>query len=205
MVRSEKDRQPDQWVEPRRWTFSLRDVVSFFVIGFVIFGAVLLFNQGKSEAGQYQSITLPTGLELGPPPQVGKAAPDFTVRTLDGESLRLQDLRGQPVWINFWATWCPPCRAEAPDLQAVYAEESSKGLTVVAISIGEDTETVRAYVKRVGFTFTIGLDQTIAIAARYRIMGIPTHIFVDREGIIQAIRVGGLSREAMKEMVAKIL
>jgi thiol-disulfide isomerase/thioredoxin len=117
----------------------------------------------------------------------------------------LSQFRGRPVWINFWATWCPPCRAENPDIQSVYDANKDQGLVVLAIDLGEDGDTVRNYASRVGLTFTIGLDQTTEVAALYRIVGIPTHFFVDRDGIIREWRIGGLSKKVMEKKVQEIM
>ena len=151
-----------------------------------------------------QAITL-SAAPSGPAPRLEHAAPDFTVRTLDGKDVKLSDFRGRPVWINFWATWCPPCRAETPDIQEVYKAHQSDGLVVLAISIGENASTVSDYVKRTRTTYTVGLDQGTGIAAQYRIVGIPTHFFIDRDGVIREWRIGSMSKKTMESKVRKIL
>jgi thiol-disulfide isomerase/thioredoxin len=125
---------------------------------------------------------------------------------LDGATLRLGDLQGRPVWVNFFATWCPPCRAENPDIEATYREYQGAGsdLAIVALSLGEDAATVRDYVQKTGLTYTIGLDTSTLIAATYRVTGLPTHVFIDRTGVVRSIRVGGLQRDMMKAELAKI-
>ena len=181
---------------------ALRNVVATLAVGAIIVGLVWFFDR-PGAIGSSQAITLTAGAS-GPAPRVGKEAPDFQVRTLDGASVNLSDYRGQPVWISFWATWCPPCRAENPDIQEVYEEHQGQGLVILALSIGEETDTVQSYVKRTGLTYTIGLDQSTEIAARYRIVGIPTHFFVDRDGILREWRIGSMSKKTMEKNVAKI-
>ncbi|HYM84159.1 MAG TPA: TlpA disulfide reductase family protein, partial [Candidatus Dormibacteraeota bacterium] len=88
------------------------------------------------------------------PPQAGQVPPDFTATTIDGKTVSLSALKGQPVWLTFGASWCGDCRAEAPDLEATYTKLQSKGLVVVAVSIQEDATAVQEYAKRIGFTFT---------------------------------------------------
>jgi peroxiredoxin len=181
----------------------LRNVLATIVIGIVIAGVVWFFDRPGGD-GSSEPITL-TASASGPPPEVGREAPDFQVQGLGGESIRLSDFRGSAVWINFWASWCPPCRAESPDIEAVYQTKQGEGLVVLALSIGEGASAVRDYVERTGITFTVGLDEETEISAAYRIAGIPSHYFVDRDGILRESRVGSMSRETMEERVDEIL
>jgi len=187
---------------PRPRPGALRNIIATLAVGAMIAGLVWFFD--NPSGGDSQSITL-TAAATGPAPRVDKPAPDFRVTTLDGQVFQLSDFRGQPVWISFWATWCPPCRAENPDIEAVYEANRDQGLVIIALSIGESTDTVRDYVARTGLTYTIGLDQGTDIAAQYRIVGIPTHFFVDRDGIIRDWRIGSMSEGTMEKKVAQIM
>ncbi len=187
---------------PRPRPGALRNIIATLAVGAVIVGLVWFFD--NPGAATSQSITL-TAAATGPAPRVDNPAPDFRVTTLDGQILQLSDFRGRPVWITFWATWCPPCRAENPDIQAVYEANRDQGLVIIALSIGEDADTVRSYVARTGLTYTIGLDQGTDIAAQYRIVGIPTHFFVDRDGIIRDWRIGSMSESTMRKKVDQIM
>lgn len=183
---------------------ALRNIVATIAVGLVIVGLVLFFDR-PGGAGSSEAISLTAGAS-GPAPRIGEPAPEFEVLGLDGETFRLSDFRGQPVWINFWATWCPPCRSEmTPDMQAVYEANQEEGLVVIGLSIAESADTVRDYVERVGVTYTIGLDQDTAIAATYRIVGIPTHFFIDRDGIVRELRIGSMSRGTMEKKVEAIM
>jgi peroxiredoxin len=203
---------PEQQGEPDELLFrppfrrprvgALRNVVATLAVGAIIVGLVWFFDR-PGAIGSSQAITLTAGAS-GPAPRIGREAQDFQVQTLDGSTVSLSDYRGQPVWVSFWATWCPPCRAENPDIQEVYEAHQGEGLVILALSIGEETDTVQSYVKRTGLTYTIGLDQTTEIAARYRIVGIPTHFFVDRDGILREWRIGSMSKKTMEKNVAKI-
>jgi cytochrome c biogenesis protein CcmG/thiol:disulfide interchange protein DsbE len=186
---------------PRPRLGALRNILATIAVGAIIIGLVWFFDSPGTATSQ--TITL-TAAASGPPPRVGKEAPNFQVQGLDGKTYQLSDFRGRPVWITFWATWCPPCRAENPDIQEVYAANQGQGLVILALSIGEDTSTVRGYVQRTGLTYAIGLDQATEIAARYRIVGIPTHFFVDRDGILREWRIGSMSKKTMEKNVAKI-
>lgn len=126
-------------------------------------------------------------------PQIGFAAPDFTLDTLDGKSIKLSELRGQPVLINLWASWCPPCRAEMPALDAVYRKYRDAGFVVLAVNTTyQDTETdARAFAEKLGLTFPILLDRDGVTSQRYRLQALPTSYFVGRDGVIRDIVIGG--------------
>ena len=138
-------------------------------------------------------------------PRVGQPAPDFQLPDLDGKTVKLSDFKGQPVWINFWATWCPPCRAETPDVEAAYEQNHPRGLTLLAISVGEDAATVRTYVKSAGMTSTVLLDSSEAVASRYGVNGFPTHLFIDKTGVIRDFVSGGLSRSSITQRLTLIM
>ena len=129
---------------------------------------------------------------------VGELAPDFTLTDLEGNSVTLSEYRGKVVFINFWATWCPPCRAEMPDIESLYQEYKDKGLVVIGIDIGEPEATVRQFVQRGGYSWTFVLDNTGGVAANYNIRAIPTSFFIDREGVIQAVNIGAMTKRAME-------
>jgi len=182
---------------------TLRNILATIVVGLII-AAIVWFADRPGGIGASQSITL-TAEATGPAPRLEKEAPDFSVRTLDGKDVSLSDLRGKPVWVSFWASWCPPCRAENPDIEQVYQERKAEGLVIVGISIGESTDTVKGYIERTGLSYTIGLDQSTAIAARYRIVGIPTHFFIDRDGVLREWRIGSMSKKMMDKRVDQIM
>lgn len=188
---------------PRPRAGALRNIVATIAVGIAIVALVWYFDQ-PAGTGASQSITL-TASATGPAPRVGKEAPDFAVTALDGQTYNLSDFRGRPVWINFWASWCPPCRAENPDIQAVYEANKDAGLVVIAVAIGEDASAVRGYAERTGLDYTIGLDTGTDIAAQYRIVGIPTHFFVDQDGILREWRIGSMSKKSMENKVEQIM
>ena len=188
---------------PRPRAGALRNIVATVFVGLSIIGMVWYFDTPDT-AGSSQAITL-TASASGPAPKVGREAPDFRVQGLDGEFYQLSDFRGQPVWINFWASWCPPCRAENPDIQAVYDANKADGLVVLGIAIGEDDGAVRGYAGRTDLSYIIGLDRGTDIAASYRIVGIPTHFFVDRDGILREWRIGSMNKNTMEKKVDVIM
>ena len=118
-------------------------------------------------------------------------APDFTTETLDGRTMVLSELRGQVVLINFWATWCLPCRAEMPAIQQVYEDYRDRGVEVLAVNLSEQDGTVSAFVEELGLTFPVLMDLDDDIGSLYRVRSIPTTFFVDRSGVIREVIVGG--------------
>jgi peroxiredoxin len=120
----------------------------------------------------------------------GAQAPDFTLPALEGGTVSLEGLRGSPVMINFWATWCPTCRAEMPHIEAAFQEMRAAGLVVLAVDIAEDRSTVEQYIKEEGFTFTVLLDSDGSVAARYGVTAVPETVFVDRDGVVRLYKAG---------------
>ena len=148
------------------------------------------------------------GLDLGQrAPELGgtDGGKAVTLTDLDGRPLSLAALRGHPVWINFWATWCPPCQRETPSLRDAYEAHRADGLVLVSIDVQEDSGTVREYATRYGLTYPIGLDVTGAVFRTYLIFGLPSHYFIDRDGIIRGRYFGPLSREQIEQQLAVIL
>lgn len=142
---------------------------------------------------------------LPPAPIVGHYPPDFTLNTLEGEPIKLSELRGRPVWVNFWATWCPPCRAEMPEMKQKYARFKAKGLVIVGVDSGESPDTVKQFVTSNGFDWTFVLDSAQTTGQQYFVTGIPTHLFVGRDGVIKAIQVGGLPASMMDQYLDRII
>jgi ubiquinone/menaquinone biosynthesis C-methylase UbiE/peroxiredoxin len=119
------------------------------------------------------------------------AAPDFTVPRLDSGSVALKDLRGQLVFLNFWATWCPPCKEEMPSMERLYRRHKEHGFTIVAISIDSGgTDGVAWFVRKLGLTFPIGLDPKLEVANRYTVRALPSSFLVDRAGKTVAVALG---------------
>jgi peroxiredoxin len=178
-----------------------RDVFVTLGIIALIVGIFFAFNRPNGEGeGAFTEFNPFTGsIPFGPRPEIGSPAPDFQVELLDGEIFRLSEQKGKVVWINFWASWCPPCRAEMPDIEAIWQEEQNSDLVVVAVDFAERPDEVREFAERLGMTFPVGLDTTGQITTNYRVSGFPSHFLVDREGILREIRVGLMSQKTMRQ------
>ena len=138
------------------------------------------------------------------PPRAGAAAYPFTLSDLAGNEVSLSDLRGQKVLVNFWAPWCGPCRIEIPALVKAYAEYHDQGLEIVAINMLEDPQRVAAFVEQFGMSFPVLLDRDGKVAQSYFVRGIPTSVFVDEEGIIQAVHVGLLTESMLRNYLVEL-
>jgi peroxiredoxin len=129
-------------------------------------------------------------------PKVGQVAPDFTTHDVDGNVVSLSDFKGQPVWLNFWGSWCPPCRSEMPDVQAAYQQLALKGIVLLAISLDESPRKAAEFAQKNKATFTILSDPNRDnTGGSYPILNFPTHIFIDSTGVVQRVVLSDLSTE----------
>lgn len=136
---------------------------------------------------------------------VGDTAPNFTLQQLDGSQVKLSDLRGKAVVLNFWGSWCVPCKTEMPELEKQYQLNKNKSIVFAGVNIGESPITVKQFVDQVGVTFPIWLDQNREITRLYNIGPIPTTYFIDKDGIVKDVVIGQMNEAIIQEKVAKIL
>lgn len=137
--------------------------------------------------------------------QIGKAAPDFTVNQLDGDTFTLSGLRGKGILINFWATYCPYCIDEMPLIESKYRKYKEKGLVVIGINTGESKVAAQGYVNRLGVTFPIGMDEVLEVTKAYQTGPLPRSIFIGPDGIVKGIYLGEMDEKIIEENIAKIL
>ncbi len=136
--------------------------------------------------------------------RVGGPVPDFVLDDLDGSPRRFSDLVASgPGWITFWATWCGPCRAEAPDTEAVLRKYRSRGLTYVAIDVGEGQDVVRDFLSQ--YSWDSLMDPSRTVSARFGVRMLPTHVFVGADGVVGEIRPGILNRGQMESRVEDLI
>jgi thiol-disulfide isomerase/thioredoxin len=131
-------------------------------------------------------------------------APDLALKGLDGQLVRLSELRGKPVVVNFWATWCPPCKQEMPDLEKTYQKYRGEGLVFLGVDQMEDLDTVQQFVKENGYSWTFLLDSDGEASKAYRASALPTTYFVDRQGIIRDVQIGAINASQLESKLSKI-
>jgi peroxiredoxin len=140
---------------------------------------------------------------LPPAPALGHPAPDFTVTDTAGKTFKLSALRGTPVILNFWATWCPPCRAELPELQAG-SQRLAGQVAIVGLNQGETPEQVKGFVQQMGLTFQIPLDEDMNVSRVYGVRNLPTTFFIDRSGVIRSVQLGALNEATLDQNLRQV-
>lgn len=131
-------------------------------------------------------------------------APDFKLKDLKGNEVSLSDYKGKKVFLNFWASWCPPCKAEMPDLEKLYQETKDSDLVILAVNLGEERATASKFVRDNKLNFTILIDDTNFVSMKYNVASIPTSYFIDKEGNISSKFTGMMTLDQMKELVDAI-
>jgi peroxiredoxin len=130
------------------------------------------------------------------PPLVGGPAPEIVLKDLRGQEVRLSDFRGKVVLLNFWATWCKPCKEEMPAMQASYDKLRDKDFVVLAVNELEDTAKVAEHIRNHGHTFEVVMDRNNQVANRYGVVGLPASFIIDPQGIVRERITGNLLTEA---------
>ena len=136
---------------------------------------------------------------------VGQPAPALVVPQVGGGTIDLAALKGKPVWVNFMATWCPPCQDEFPLMSGFAARYSGRGLVVVAVDVREDEGTVASFAQRLNATFPLGLDGDGKAAERWGAIALPVHFWIDADGIVRDGAAGGIGADTMVQGLRSIL
>ncbi len=168
--------------------------IGMIVVGFLLVAgaALLLLAQNGNGGG--------TG-----PARIGARLANFTLTDLSGKQLQLSDYAGRPVLLNAWATWCPPCQAEMPDLNAYYLAHRSQGFVILAINAGETNAQASNFAKQLGLSFPILLDPSEALMDTLHIADFPTSILVGRDGVVKAIHVGRMTPAMLDKEITPYL
>ena len=195
--------------ESRRsaWLRALPLVASMLAI---VIGLLLIARPAFLFPSSVSSSTKPLRQDgtAGRMPKEGEEVPDFALKTLEGGTVKLADLRGSPVLINFWATWCGPCKQEMPLIVEQYNQNRGKGLRVLAIdSLANDSsvEDIRKFVTQFNMNFDVLVDETDEVGAGWNILGLPTSFFVKPDGTVAKVKVGPMSAEELKGYVKLIV
>jgi len=169
-------------------------VIAVTALLILLVGALVLLVRGSG------------GQSAPPPPvEVGAPAPELDAEMLDGTPVTLSGLRGRPVWLNFWATWCAPCKAEMPELVSVGKEAKASGIRLIAVDVGESRGTVQSFLETAGYAeLPAAIDRDGRTNASYRVYGLPTHVFIDSTGIVRRAEVGPMSATEMRDAVRSL-
>ena len=180
---------------------NLRRIALLFSAIICISIALLLVAQtGLPRRADYTGYLAGDGQQIAP--EINAYAPPFELQTVDGTSLDLQTLRGHPLLINFWATWCEPCKVEIPSLQTVYDTYKDRGLRIIAINLGETLETARSWVQEMNLNFDVVIDPTAKIASLYQLRGQPSTYVVSPNGVISQVFFGPINEAALETALA---
>ena len=142
---------------------------------------------------------------IGGHPLLDAPAPDFALRDLDGNQVKLSDYRGRPVIVNFWASWCIPCREEFPILKSARDAYQAQGLEVLGVAFQDDPGSARAYMAKAGATWPALVDPDGAVAAAYRVNGPPMSFFIDPQGVVRSIAYGPPPSGTIDDRIQAIL
>lgn len=171
---------------------NLSGLLIFMGIGAWVFALGFVFVRSKIAAS-------PSAVA----PMVGHTAPDFELLNLDGQPIRLSELRGQPVLINFWATWCGYCLDEMPVIEKYY-ERFTPDLTVLGVEVGDSVDDIRAVVEKYGFTYDILRDPDSRVFDQYKLDAFPVTFMVDSQGIIQVKHLGWMSEDKLVSYLSQV-
>jgi cytochrome c biogenesis protein CcmG/thiol:disulfide interchange protein DsbE len=138
-------------------------------------------------------------------PLIAKPAAPFTLTLFDGSRLSLESLRGKAVFLNFWASWCPPCRAEAKDLEAAWLKVKDQNIVYIGVALQDSDENARAFLKEFDVSYPNGRDESGKIAVDYGVWGIPESFFIDPEGRITYKHTGGIHAALVQAKLAEAL
>lgn len=183
------------------WRAPIRPGTWFAGLSLALVVGVLLYGRPGLRGGQEGFLR---GGVVHEGVQVGERAPDFTLTDLGGSAVALSSFRGQPVVVNIWATWCGPCREEMPQIGVFYRRHEER-VAVLGVAVMDRAEAVESFVREGGYPWRFLLDPTGAVASRYQVRGIPTTLFLDREGTIRVRVTGPLTAERLEaffDMVA---
>lgn len=195
-------------------------VISLVIIGMIGWATYHFLSTSETEQTEkrtpvvYSNTEKESGAETEPEAETvpedtigitrGQIAPDFELQTLDGETVRLSDYRGERVFINFWATWCPPCRAEMPDMQKIHEDGEGKVLAVNLTHTEKSPDDAGEFAEELGLSFPILLDSKGALSEQFNVVAYPTSYMIDSDGRIQFVAMGAMNYDMMRRELLRM-
>lgn len=177
---------------PHWLRISRRNAAGVLVLVAIVGGLIAIDRRGGSELGPLDDRA----------PEVGKLAPQFALRDTDGNVRELSDYRGQVVWVNFWATWCGPCRRELPDIQRIAGEVGDDDLVVLTVNKEESARDALRFWDEIDLGLPILLDSSAEVYDQYRLFGLPDNVFIDRAGMVTGFETRFLTEQQMVDHLA---
>ncbi len=171
----------------------------------VVLSVYLTRDKSEVQAAIGEGDTLANGMRSAIPAKVEFEAPELNLRTISGEKESLADYRGKVVLVNNWATWCPPCTAEMPELQAFYEEHADDGLVIVAVEAGEPASQVAKFVEENGLTFPVWLDPWQESIKAFQAPSLPNSFVIDQGGTVRLAWTGAISQGMLERYVTPLL
>lgn len=176
-------------------TYKLLIILAITGIVIALAFAGLLLTQGMPK----------NSLSSKPSAAAKEPAPDFTLSAINGRDFHLGDHKGKPILINFFASWCLPCREEMPVIEKIVREYGPKGVVFLGVAVDDTEEKMKDFIAKYGVTFPVGLDKTAAIQKSFDLYGIPTTYFINRQGIISYTHAGAVTEELLRHELDKLL
>ncbi len=171
----------------------------------MVLAASGLVLRGREQAQASENATIPSSALYNGPARVGSRMRDFTLVDITGKQVKLSDYSGRPVLINAWATWCPPCQAEMPDLNAFYQKNKAGGFIILGVNAGETRDVAADFAKQQMLSFPILLDSNEALMDSLSIQDYPTSILVGKDGNIKLVHVGMFSAETLDQEILPLI
>ncbi|WLR52566.1 TlpA disulfide reductase family protein [Bacillus tianshenii] len=177
-------------------------IASIFIMGLIAYGVISAYSDSKEEENNQLTATPDNAeTEIQGELKKGAVAPNFTLTTLEGEQMTLQDLKGKKVMVNFWASWCPPCRAEMPEMQEFHENYADKDVVILAVNATQTEKNeadVKQFVEEFGLTFPVLMDGNGKVNTDlYNVVSLPTTYFIDSNGKLQNQMIGAMSYDQM--------
>jgi thiol-disulfide isomerase/thioredoxin len=198
----------------KKWLVDIGLVIVILAIGALVYfqidriiddlrGDGQLLNPESTQEKLMDGNQTPTPKAESENSQKAAPAPAFTLTSLAGDPVTLSDHRGQAVMINFWTTWCPPCLAELPLIES-FAKNYAEELVVLAVNAGEERARVVDFVNEYGYDLLFLLDSSNSLGEKYQVRGLPTSVFIDQQGLIQAIHIGLLNEDLLSDYLSQV-